>query len=363
MSRAEQVKIAAARALHATGVLALTEKLSRPSLTILCYHRILPMAEKVGAPAQGMIDAKELFERQVETLSRCYRVLSQREVLEHVESKRPFPRRAVWINIDNGYADNFDHAYPILRRYGVPATIFLVPGAIDSGTWLWWDDVAGSLRELHGKFGSIAAFPAGVYPEGAREALRRIGALPAFSAAESDRFTRLLRGLTEGERRAIVTDLGERATIVRTAPRPRLMLTWDDVRQMATGGITYGIHTVGPGTFDTATDEEGEAEISRAIERVSAETSGRPIAYSYPIGPPASRIRPWLGRCGIRLGVVSPSVGFNHEDSDPLMLGSLSGGYLSVGNHFSRAHMELELSGLRARLKPPPRVSTNRSNA
>jgi len=351
MSRAGQIKIAAARILFFLDVAAPTEKSSRPWLTILCYHRILPMAEKNAAAAQGMIDPKELFERQVETLSRRYRVLSQREVLDHVEAKRPFPRRAVWINIDNGYADNFEHAYPILRRHGVPATIFLVPGAIDSGAWLWWDDIAGALRELHGKFGDVAAFPAAVYPEGAREALRRIAALPAFSAAESDRFTRLLRGLTERERRAIVTDLGERAARARTAPRPRLMLTWDEVRQMAAGGITYGIHTVGPGAFETATDEGAAAEISAAIERVSAKAGEQPIAYSYPIGPPASRIRPWLGRCGIRLGVVSPSVGFNHEDSDPLMLGSLSGGYLSVGDQFSRAHMELELSGFRARLK------------
>ncbi len=348
---ADQVKVGAARVLRASGILAMTEATVRPALTILCYHRILPMGEKADAPAQGMIDSKELFERQVETLARDYRVLTQAQVLEHCESKRPFPRRAVWINIDNGYGDNFEHAFPILRRYGVPATIFLVPEPLDTGAWLWWDDVAASLRELHGRIGDAAALPEAIYPEPVRDALRRMQSRPAFSASESDSFVRLLRGRSEAERRAIVSDLGTRAAATRTAPRPRLMLTWDEIREMSRSGITYGLHTVGPGTFDTATESEGLAELSRAIDRIAAETGERPLAYSYPIGPPADRIRPWLATCGIRLAVVSPSRGFNVADSDPLMLGSLSGGYLSVGETFSRSYMRMEMLGLRARLK------------
>ena len=347
---ADQIKIGAARVLRGTGVLALTEALARPSLTILCYHRILPMAEKAGTPAQGMIDAKELFERQVETLARDYRVLSMEQVFEHCESKRPFPRRAVWINIDNGYGDNFEHAFPILKRHGLPATIFLVPAPLDSGEWLWWDDVAASLRELHGKLGDVATLPAGLYPEPLREALRRMQGLPAFSASASDGFVRMLRARTEAERRAVVTDLGARAAAVRSAPRPRLMLTWDEIRQMSRSGITYGFHTVGPGTQDTDSDAQGVADLSRAMERIAAETGERPIAYSYPIGPPADRIRGWLASCGVRLAVVSPSRGFNYADGDPLMLGSLSGGYLAVGDTFSGSHMQLEMSGLKARL-------------
>jgi peptidoglycan/xylan/chitin deacetylase (PgdA/CDA1 family) len=70
---------------------------------------------------------KRSFARQMRLLAALrYRVIDFEEVAQALREGRPLPRRTAVITIDDGYADNFDIAYPILRRRGFPATLFLI---------------------------------------------------------------------------------------------------------------------------------------------------------------------------------------------------------------------------------------------
>jgi peptidoglycan/xylan/chitin deacetylase (PgdA/CDA1 family) len=73
---------------------------------------------------------------------RGYRVLSLEEFLSYRQDHRLPPAHSVVITIDDGYADNQSRAYPILQRYGFPATIFLVSGSV-GGVNQW--DQSGEL--------------------------------------------------------------------------------------------------------------------------------------------------------------------------------------------------------------------------
>ena len=77
------------------------------------------------------------FEKQIVHLVKNYKVISLDEIVERVKNKRSL-RRCVAITFDDGFRDNYENAYPILRKYNVPAAIFLTTGYIDSGTAPWF---------------------------------------------------------------------------------------------------------------------------------------------------------------------------------------------------------------------------------
>jgi peptidoglycan/xylan/chitin deacetylase (PgdA/CDA1 family) len=78
---------------------------------------------------------------------RRYHVLSMSDLVACLREHRLPPARSVIITFDDGYADNYDRAFPVLRRYRFPATVFLVSGAI-GGDASWTDDPPLSGRPL-----------------------------------------------------------------------------------------------------------------------------------------------------------------------------------------------------------------------
>lgn len=102
------------------------------TIPILCYHRFGTRETKLNvAPAA--------FEAQMEFLARNgYTVIPLKRLARFLEGKEPLPAKTVAITIDDGYRSTYEIAYPILRKYGFHATVFLYTdfvGASDAMTW------------------------------------------------------------------------------------------------------------------------------------------------------------------------------------------------------------------------------------
>ena len=54
---------------------------------------------------------------------------------------KALPRRAVLVTFDDGWRDNLDYAYPLLRRFGMPATLFTATEMLDEKSVCWWQEV------------------------------------------------------------------------------------------------------------------------------------------------------------------------------------------------------------------------------
>lgn len=97
-------------------------RLNRPWLPILMYHRVSAEPDIPGltvTPAQ--------FERQLAFLKRRgYQGINLSQLADSLEGKISLPDRAVVITFDDGYQDNYTQAWPLLKKYGYSATIFLV---------------------------------------------------------------------------------------------------------------------------------------------------------------------------------------------------------------------------------------------
>jgi peptidoglycan/xylan/chitin deacetylase (PgdA/CDA1 family) len=106
--------------------------------TILMYHRVIedPALDPFRL---GMCVSRKHFEQQVDYLCSRFSVISMRDGVERLASGSPLPPRALSITFDDGYRDNLTCALPILRSRGVPWTLFVPTGGLDSGQPLWWD--------------------------------------------------------------------------------------------------------------------------------------------------------------------------------------------------------------------------------
>ncbi len=93
------------------------------AVPILTYHHVNPL------PGDMVTVTPEHFEAQMAFLRRSgYRSLFIDELLDWMAGKNPLTGKAVVLTFDDGYRDNHRFAYPVLKKFGIKATIFLVTG-------------------------------------------------------------------------------------------------------------------------------------------------------------------------------------------------------------------------------------------
>src|SRR5215813_5180021 len=107
---------------------------------ILIYHKVSPDRHPYYEPVDP-----DAFEQQMRFLSRCYKVMDLLELVER-SRKCAVPAGAVAITFDDGYRDNYEYAFPILKKYGLTATIFVATGVTGSSNLLWHDRVFDAFR-------------------------------------------------------------------------------------------------------------------------------------------------------------------------------------------------------------------------
>lgn len=117
---------------------------------ILMYHRIDTSTSK----GSKLVVAPKSFARQMRFLSRAnYKVISLEALVGHLRSNERLPQKSAVITFDDGYRDNYINAYPILKTYNFPATIFLVTDWVGRSGFLSRDEIQ-KMRENRISFGS-----------------------------------------------------------------------------------------------------------------------------------------------------------------------------------------------------------------
>jgi peptidoglycan/xylan/chitin deacetylase (PgdA/CDA1 family) len=109
-------------------------------LPVLAYHRIcdVPRAED----PLGLCTSPRDLERVLRYLkARSYEFVSLDEAVDVMTGERPRRGRMACLTFDDGYRDFYTNAFPILQRYGAPATVFLVSGCVGGSNR--WDDHYG----------------------------------------------------------------------------------------------------------------------------------------------------------------------------------------------------------------------------
>ncbi len=115
---------------------ALFRRLHRNHVAVLMYHGVMPDEVAVAEGDCLQVKASD-FRQQMEYLKKHYAVCSLHEAYSQIGEAGAKPRAVV--TFDDGYANNYLTAFPILRELGIPATIFVVTGKIGTDKVFWWD--------------------------------------------------------------------------------------------------------------------------------------------------------------------------------------------------------------------------------
>lgn len=246
----------------------LRRKLSKSPVVILLYHRVGPREDIWPSLSIKPQD----FERQIRYLCKAYQVLPLDKLVRYVQRKT-LPQKAVVITFDDGYKDNYTYAYPILKKYNVPATIFLTTGHIGHGEPFWWDKVAYLIQNT--TLETLELDELGVYP------LHSIGdKLEAISRVKEG-----LKIYSEEKKNLLI----EKLVIVSGVDIPvnlgkKLILSWDEVREMKDGGIAFGAHSVTHAILTKLLPEEAKYEIVQSKKDIEDKLGQVITAFSYPNG-------------------------------------------------------------------------------
>jgi len=268
-----------ARALRGAGLLPLVARLRRAwreDLRILAYHRVLPALDAADFRfdpelVSASVDA---FRVQLALVRRHCAPLRFDELLDHLDRGRPLPPRAVLITFDDGYDDNYRHAYPLLREAGLSAMFFVSTGHIDSGRPYLYDWLVHMLSVTHAatldlpEIGLRSAMPA---------------ALPARRALAAHALDRM-KTLDAEVQRALVGRLAEAWDLpIRSHPDCRPM-DWDMLRVMQAGGMEIGSHGVDHNMLAKLPPARMREEVFASRARLQAELGAPADVISYPVG-------------------------------------------------------------------------------
>ncbi|MGH8728535.1 MAG: polysaccharide deacetylase family protein [Burkholderiales bacterium] len=250
--------------LRAAGTL-LSPAGPRARLTVLIYHRVL---REIDPMFPEEVNAAQ-FESQIVALTGNFTVLPLAEAVERLKRKS-LPPRAAAITFDDGYADNYEIAFPILRRHKVTATFFIASGFLDGGR-MWNDTVIEAIRAAPAPELDLA--PWGKLDLRTWEARGR----SAFSLLAR------LKHLEFNERAEAVEHIA--AEIKESLPG-NLMMTSAQVRELHASGMGMGAHTAHHPILARLNSTQARAEIADGRAQLQ-EIIRAPVAlFAYPNGKP-----------------------------------------------------------------------------
>lgn len=214
------------------------------------------------------------FEKQIVHLAKNYKIISLDEIVNRIKNRSPL-RRCVAITFDDGFRDNYEIAYPILRKYNIPATIFLTTGYIDSEAAPWFI----KLRYI---FMQTAKTHFNLSHNGTNISFSMRTRDEKFAA--SDRAMAYLKNFPDAERLPLLDRLCDELEVNDFQGLDNLMLTWDQIREMTENGISFGAHTVNHPVLSRIPLDKAEREIRQSKETIEAKIQKPVASFAYPFG-------------------------------------------------------------------------------
>jgi len=282
----------------------------RGRVLILAYHRVLPEGQTRGRYVQpGMYVSADVFEMHLRFLKKHCRVLSLGDLLTLWSTGGWDPsQRYCAITFDDGWLDNWSVAFPILKKCEVPATIFLTTGLIGTARWFWPERIAYLLQrwymtragerraqEMPGCLARLGWF-------------RRLLAVPGDASINTA--IERLKDLREEDIQTCIDWL--RNELALELPNERMLLNWDEVRQMSRHGMAFGSHSVTHRILTKLGPDEVMQELVRSRETLSGQGANTVPVFCYPNGNYNARIASQVKAAGYEAALTTR---YGHEST------------------------------------------------
>jgi peptidoglycan/xylan/chitin deacetylase (PgdA/CDA1 family) len=274
----------------------LHQTLLRDQLTILMYHAVIRTPLKV--PNWCFIDEAS-FQSQVEYLKRHFKVIHLSQAVEQLQNGGIHQPTAV-ITFDDGFQNNYEVAFPILREAKAPATIFLTTGLVNTDDTVWFCRLNRALANT-----KILWFEW----DGSRFDLSKPDSKAETAAVIQGKLKKFHNSELLAELRNIIRALGDDPDDPIATDSPYRMLNDEAIREMTSSAlIEFGAHTHSHAILSRLSPKEQQKEIAQSVA-ITEELAGCSCkVFAYPngsaqdYGPDTLKI---LEGCGIQAAVTT----------------------------------------------------------
>lgn len=236
-------------------------------LSIFIFHRVLPNPDPLFPDEP---DAKR-FNELMAWIASWFNVLPLEQAIDQL-AQQSLPERAAAITFDDGYADNYSVALPILKKHGLQATFFIATGFLNGGR-MWNDTIIESIRRSPLAKLDCSSIKLGIYPLNSlaekREAIRLLIQKVKYHPIQ--------------KRLELTNNI---ADLAQAKPPSDLMMTTEEVIQLRKAGMQIGAHTVSHPILAKIDLSDARLEIQES-KRFLEEILGERIRlFAYPNGKP-----------------------------------------------------------------------------
>ena len=259
--------------LFRLGFYKLIRWMSKSDVIILMYHGF-SRSNKESIGSEKLLDIEE-FENHLQLIKEYFTPVS----LDTVFAGNKLPDNPIVITIDDGYRNNYTYAFPLLKKYGIPVTLFIPTGFIDRKVYLWTD----RLEYM------VAHTTASDFIFTSRYKIFQLKLKSIEEKKETIKnLKKYLKDLSQEARGEFLDELQERLSVEYnwdTIPSSRVPLSWREIREMHQSGlVTFGSHTVSHSILSRCSSAELNDELRISRKRISEEIGERCQFFSYPNG-------------------------------------------------------------------------------
>ena len=283
---------------------------------IITYHRVLPTHELTAQWIQpGMYVETDVFERHMLFLLEQFQVISLDELLDRWTAG-DWDRQARYcvVTFDDGWLDNYRYAYPIMRKLGIPATIFLPTDFVGTHEWFWPEKMAYCVKEVtRCEEASVKGVP--IINECLGIDADATGLVSGSEETRRDFADHVIERCKEHDSNTVselIDTLSRSLNIV--VPQDRCIVDWDEVGAMAQHRISFGSHSCSHRILTHLSAEDVRTELEGSQQVLMGRCKNYVPVFCYPNGNNTALIQAMVKECGYRAAVgVQPGV----EGSSP----------------------------------------------
>jgi len=235
------------------------------------FHRIGKPEDTPFDPCVFSCDSKE-FKKHLTFLKSNFKIVTLDEINTIIKQKTTVNEKIALITFDDGYLDNYELAFPILKSLNIPATFFVTTSLINSNIIPWWDEIAWHVKQCAGK----------------KIKLSNWKMIISISEVVTKQDIRTVLQLIKSDPKNIEKQLVElREISSRTIPKDiceNLFMSWAQLKEMSENKMTIGAHSHTHKIFSTLSEAELDFELTESKALIESSLKTNVSCLSYPIG-------------------------------------------------------------------------------
>lgn len=236
-------------------------------IVILMFHKVnsnydpLPLSIKI-----------KFFEKIINEIKKDHEIISINEINNNYDALKTKGIKFI-LTFDDGYKDNYINAFPVLKRFNVPATIYLSIDHVDGALVFWYEKLTHAILET--KVDTIDLSEFGLGKICLRTKNQKFDALYELNQT--------LKILTEDKRTELVDIILERSG-TKGKFKPSEMLEWSMIHEMNKSSISFGSHTLTHPILSQESLDRVTKEVGLSKQIIEERLDQNVCSFAYPNG-------------------------------------------------------------------------------